>query len=395
MALRSISTEILVEAGFGIAHADAEGVGADVGHDDVLERPRPPMQADLHGGAEGDRGVRIEMDQRHPPEQARDEGADHRHPRRPADEHHRVEGGGIEPRIGDGALHRRAQAAQERSRLSLEGIAAERAAQRPVAGDEFVGFFGAGGERHLHALRLPAQARRVGRRQGPRREAMRPRDHLLDDGGEVVTAEAGVAGRRAHLHDALVLVEDRDVESAAAEVEDEEQPVGALGEAVGERRRGGLVDEAVDGEPGEAPGIEGRLALMIVEVGRDRDDRFLDGLAESRLRVFPQGAQDKRRKLLRPEALWAEADLLGGAHQALEGGDAAVRPRQQEVAGGAADDDRAVVVDADRRGRQNLAEGIGDEAGPRLRENGDEGVRGAEIDAADRQEKPRRFARGL
>ena len=95
------------------------------------------------------------------------------------------------------------------------------------------------------------------------------------------------------------------------------------------------------------------------------------------------------------EALWAEADLLGGAHQALEGGDAAVRPRQQEVAGGAADDDRAVVVDADRRGRQNLAEGIGDEAGPRLRENGDEGVRGAEIDAADRQEKPRRFARGL
>ena len=59
----------------------------------------------------------------------------------------------------------------------------------------------------------------------------------------------------------------------------------ALGEAVGERRRGRLVDQALDLEPGERAGLARRLALDVVEVGRNGDHRLVDRLAEERLGV--------------------------------------------------------------------------------------------------------------
>jgi len=61
-----------------------------------------------------------------------------------------------------------------------------------------------------------------------------------------------VAGRGADLDDALEDLEDRHVERPAAEVEDQEarfivEPVNAIGQ----RRRGRLVEQAVDLEPGQ------------------------------------------------------------------------------------------------------------------------------------------------
>jgi hypothetical protein len=71
---------------------------------------------------------------------------------------------------------------------------------------------------------------------------------------EVVAAEVRVAVGREHLEDAVADIEDRDVEGAAAEVEDRDL-LALLVEAVGERGRGGLVDDALDLEARDLAGV--------------------------------------------------------------------------------------------------------------------------------------------
>ena len=102
---------------------------------------------------------------------------------------------------------------------------------------------------------------------------------------EVVAAEVRVAVGRLDLEDALAELEDRDVERAAAEVVDGDLLVALLVETVGQGRRGRLVDDPLDVEAGDPAGVLGRLALGVVEVGRDGDDRLGDLLAEIGLRV--------------------------------------------------------------------------------------------------------------
>ena len=79
--------------------------------------------------------------------------------------------------------------------------------------------------------------------------------------------------------------EDGDVERAAAEIVDREHAVLLLLEAVGERRRGGLVEQAQHLEPGEPPGVLRGLALRVVEVRGHRDDRAADAAAARPRRV--------------------------------------------------------------------------------------------------------------
>uniref|UniRef100_A0A0E0L2V5 Uncharacterized protein n=1 Tax=Oryza punctata TaxID=4537 RepID=A0A0E0L2V5_ORYPU len=98
---------------------------------------------------------------------------------------------------------------------------------------------------------------------------------------EVLAAEVGVAVGGKDLKHAVVDGEDADVERAATEVEDEDVLLGALlVDAVGDGGGGGLVDDAVDGEPGDDAGVLGGLPLRVVEVGRDGDDGAGDLLAE-------------------------------------------------------------------------------------------------------------------
>ena len=101
-------------------------------------------------------------------------------------------------------------------------------------------------------------------------------DQLVD----VVAAEVRVAVGRHDLDDLLADLEDRDVEGAAAEVVDGDEVVLALVEAVRERCRGRLVDDALDVEAGDAAGVLRGLALGVVEVRRDGDDRLGDLLAQ-------------------------------------------------------------------------------------------------------------------
>jgi hypothetical protein len=71
---------------------------------------------------------------------------------------------------------------------------------------------------------------------------------------------------RLDLEHAVADLQHRHVERAAAEVEDEDRLVGLLVEPVRQRSGGRLVDDALDVEAGDAAGVLGRLALVVVEV---------------------------------------------------------------------------------------------------------------------------------
>src|SRR5262249_59661320 len=68
---------------------------------------------------------------------------------------------------------------------------------------------------------------------------------------EVLAAEEGVAVRRLHLEDAVADLENGNIEGAAAEVVDGDRSLLLLVEAVGERRRRRLVDDAQHFEAGD------------------------------------------------------------------------------------------------------------------------------------------------
>ena len=96
---------------------------------------------------------------------------------------------------------------------------------------------------------------------------------IIDDAVvEILAAEERVAVRRLHLEDAVADFEDRNVEGAAAEVVDRDRAGALLVEAIGERRRGRLVDDAQNFEAGDLAGILGRLTLGVVEIGGNGDD---------------------------------------------------------------------------------------------------------------------------
>ena len=86
---------------------------------------------------------------------------------------------------------------------------------------------------------------------------------------EILAAEEGVAIGGFHLEHAVADFEDRNVEGAAAQVVNRDRAVVLLVHAVGERGGGRLVDDAKHFEPGDLAGVLGRLALGVVEIGRE------------------------------------------------------------------------------------------------------------------------------
>src|SRR5207244_4472420 len=89
---------------------------------------------------------------------------------------------------------------------------------------------------------------------------------------EVVAPEVRVAVRAEYLEHAVGELEDGAVEGTAAEVVDGDGADVLLVEAVGEGGGGRLVDDPEDVEPGDPPGVAGRLPLGVVEVRRHGDD---------------------------------------------------------------------------------------------------------------------------
>ena len=125
----------------------------------------------------------------------------------------------------------------------------------------------------------------------------------------VVAAQVGVAVGRLDLEHAVADLEDGHVKGAAAEVEHGDLFVLLLVEAVGQRSRGRLVDDAQDLEARDLAGVLGRLALGVVEIRRHRDHGLRDLLAEVGLGVGLQLAEDEGGNLLRGVLLDLVAEL--------------------------------------------------------------------------------------
>ena len=133
-----------------------------------------------------------------------------------------------------------------------------------------------------------------------------------------------VARSRKHLDHALADLDDRHVERAAAQVVDHHLLRIAVVESVRKRRACRLVDDTQDVEPRDAARILRGLALHIVEVGGDGDDGLRHLLAEERLSVATQLAEDHRGNFLRRESFPVNARTPVSSHMALHRGDSAI-----------------------------------------------------------------------
>ena len=97
-----------------------------------------------------------------------------------------------------------------------------------------------------------------------------PQQQVVD----IVAAEVRVAIGGEHFEDAVLQLEDRDIEGAPAEVVDGDDALLALVETIGQGGGRRFVDQAQHFESGDAAGILGGLPLRIVEIRRHRDDRL-------------------------------------------------------------------------------------------------------------------------
>jgi hypothetical protein len=231
---------------------------------------------------------------------------------------------------------------------------------------------------------------------------------------EVLAAEERVAVRREHFELLLAVdvgdLDDRDVERAAAEVVDGDLAVALLFllvEAERERRGRGLIDDPLDFEPRDAARVLRRLALGVVEVRRNGDDRFGDVLAEIVLGGLLHLAQDlggdlRRRDLLAPDldprvAVVGAHDLVGhqrdvllhflffeaAPDEPLHRIDGVLRVGDRLAFRGRADEDLAVLHVRDDRGRRARALGVLDDLRLAAFHDGDAAVGRAEVDADD------------
>ena len=186
----------------------------------------------------------------------------------------------------------------------------------------------------------------------------------------------------ADLDDAFADLQQRDVERAATEVEDQDGLfLLALVQAVGQRGGGRLVDDAQDVEAGDLAGFLGGLTLGVVEVGGHGDHRVGDVLAEVGLGVALELHQHARADLLRRVFLAVDLDGPVGAHLTLDRTDGPVDVGHRLVLGGLADQHLAVARERDDGRRGAGALGVGDDDGVATLQYRDDGVGGPEVDS--------------
>ena len=144
-----------------------------------------------------------------------------------------------------------------------------------------------------------------------------------DAGVEIVAAQVVVAAGGQHLDDAVPDLDQRHIKGTAPQVVDHDGLGPAVVQPVGQRRGGGLVDDPLDVQPGDAAGILGGLTLGVVEVGRHRDDRLGDRLPQVAFGIGLDLLQDQGTDLLRGIAFAVDGNAGVTAHLPLDAADGA------------------------------------------------------------------------
>ena len=189
-------------------------------------------------------------------------------------------------------------------------------------------------------------------------------------------------------------------------------PAFGLVEAVGQRGRGRLVDDAQHFKAGDLAGVLGGLTLGVVEVGGNGDDGLVDLLAEIGFRGLLHLLQDEGGDLrgriglavgLDPGVAVRRLDDLVGdellvlldhrvvvaaADQALDREEGALGIGDRLALGRLADEALAVVGEGDDRRRGAHALGVLDDLRRLAIHDGDARIGGAEIDPDDLSHGP-------
>ena len=217
-----------------------------------------------------------------------------------------------------------------------------------------------------------------------------PVDHALVP---VIAAQVVVAVGGKNLNHAVREVKQRDVEGAAAQVEDEDLLLGALlVQAVGKGSGRRLVDDTLDVETSDLASVLGGLTLGVVKVRRDGDDSLGDGLAEVLLGVSLHLAKNHGADLLRREVLAINLDngtvagaaldgvrdglelgadlVIATAHETLDREDRVLGVGDGLVLGGLAHDTVAVGTEANNGRRGAVTLGVHDDGGLAALEDG-------------------------
>ena len=112
---------------------------------------------------------------------------------------------------------------------------------------------------------------------------------------EIFTTEVGITVGGFNLKDAITKLENRDIECTTTEVEDGDFFVFFALETVGQSGGSRLVDDALHLEASDFAGVLGGLALRVVEVSWDGDNRLSNLFAEEGLSVGLDFAKNHRR----------------------------------------------------------------------------------------------------
>lgn len=161
-------------------------------------------------------------------------------------------------------------------------------------------------------------------------------------------------------------------------------------QAVGERGRCRLVDQALHLQASEGAGAASGLALLVVEISWNGDDSLGHRGSEMGLGICLQPPQHQRRELLGQEGASGKFGAPRRAHVALEGGHGAVRMGGLALARLQAGENLPVRVDADSRGRQKLAKAVRDHVHRPIAPHRAGAIGGPEIDADDHDARPPR-----
>ena len=141
---------------------------------------------------------------------------------------------------------------------------------------------------------------------------------------EVVAAQVCVTGRGQNLGHAVAHLDDGHVERTTAQVINHDLLVVFFVHAVGQSRCGGLVDDTLYIQTGDGACVLGGLALRVVEVRGNGDDRLGDLLAQIALGVGFQFGQDHGADLLRSVLFAVDLHFVIGAHVTFDGRNGAV-----------------------------------------------------------------------
>ncbi len=112
---------------------------------------------------------------------------------------------------------------------------------------------------------------------------------------KIVTAQVGVSVGGLDFKNPLTDFQNGNVESPAAQIKDRDLFLAFLVHAVGQSGCRGFVDDAKDVQPRNFTGVLGGLALAVIKVGRNGDDRIVHLLSEVVFSIFFDKGQDKRR----------------------------------------------------------------------------------------------------